>query len=192
MTPRAKRAAESVQASSSSALDALNEDVLRRRAESLAIEEIEQAQEERVGVLLFGLGDEWYGVRIAHVREIYNEYVVTPVPCVPDYILGVINIRGEIVSVTDLRTMIGLAARQEESDIDQEVLPVIVVQDGGVCTALTVDRIGDIIDIASDGVEAPLAVTDKVQSESISGAFYTGGQLVAIVNVSKVLAPVGA
>ena len=191
MTPRAKRVADAVQPVSPS-LDALNEEILRQRAESLAIEEVERAQEERVGVLLFGLGDEWYGVRITNVREIYNEYVVTPVPCVPNYILGVINIRGEIVSVTDLRSMIGLSARQEESDIDQEVLPVIVVEDGGVCTALTVDRIGDIIDIASDGVEAPLAVTDKVQSESISGAFYTGGQLVAIVNVSKVLAPVGA
>jgi purine-binding chemotaxis protein CheW len=172
-------------------MSALNEEVLRRRAESLAIEEAEQAQEERVGVLLFGLGDEWYGVRIAHVREIYNEYVITPVPCVPDYILGVVNIRGEIVSVTDLRSMIGLAGRQTETE-PTEAQPVIVVEDAGFCTALTVDRIGDIIDIAADGVEAPLAVTDKVQSESISGAFYTGGRLVAIVNVAKVLAPVGA
>jgi purine-binding chemotaxis protein CheW len=113
------------------------------------------------------------------------------VPCVPDYILGVVNIRGEIVSVTDLRAMIGLTGGQPEHE-PGEALPVIVVQDAGVCTALTVDRIGDIIDIAADGVEAPLAVTDKVQSESISGAFYTGGRLVAIVNVAKVLAPVGA
>ena len=88
----------------------LDHDILRQRAESLAAEQVETAEESRDDVLLFSLGEEWYGVRIGQVREIYNEYAITPIPCVPDFIVGVINIRGEIVSVTDLSKLMGAGA----------------------------------------------------------------------------------
>jgi purine-binding chemotaxis protein CheW len=167
----------------------LQEAVLRERAQSLALEEQAQVDESQVSVLLFSLGDEWYGVRISEVREIYNEYVVTPVPCVPDFIRGVLNIRGEIVSVTDPRALLGLG--RIEIDEGSEAPPVIIVADGQICTALMVDAIGDIVDIASDAVEPPVAMWDKAQSEYVSGAFYTGERLVALMNLTRVLAPVG-
>jgi purine-binding chemotaxis protein CheW len=168
-------------------LDATQE-VLRRRAESLALEQVEQEDEERTGLLLFSLGEEWYGVRIAEVREIHGEYSITPIPCAPDYIVGVVNIRGEIVSVTDLRVMMGV--RRPEATVGLQQAPVIVVSDSTVCTALVVDAIGDIVDIPEDAVEPPLAVSDRAQADYISGTVYSGGRLVALVNLSRVLAPV--
>jgi len=166
----------------------LTEEILRQRADSLALEQSEQADEQRHGIMLFALGEEWYGIRIASVREIYNEYVVTPIPCVPDYINGVVNIRGEIVSVTDLRAMMGLG-RTEASSADGQ-LPVIVVCDETVCTALVVDAIGDIAEVAVDSIEPPLAVTDRAQADYIAGTFYVAGRLVALVNLTRVLAPI--
>jgi purine-binding chemotaxis protein CheW len=164
------------------------DDILRRRAESLAVEQVEQVQEELTGLLLFSLGEEWYGVRIAEVREIYNEYAITPIPCAPDYIVGVVNIRGEIVSVTDLRVMMGLRAAEARPGAQQA--PVIVVRDATVSTALLVDAIGDIVDVATGTIEPPLALSDRAQADYISGTVYSGGRLVALVNLPRVLTPI--
>jgi purine-binding chemotaxis protein CheW len=167
---------------------AMQDEILRRRAESLAVEQIEQVDEQRVGVLLFALGEEWYGVRVSQVREIHNEYLVTSIPCVPDYIAGVVNIRGEIVSVTDLRMMMGLGVTGETAA--DELAPLIVIADETVCTALMVDGIGDIAEIAADAIEPPLAILDRAQADYISGTFYVAGRLVALVNLPRVLTPV--
>jgi purine-binding chemotaxis protein CheW len=169
----------------------MNADILRQRADSLAVEHSEATEESRESVLLFSLGEEWYGLRIGHVREIYNEYSITPVPCVPSHIAGVINIRGEIVSVTDIKAMMGMGASGAKLEPGEEQAPVIVVAEEPVCTALIVDSIGDIVEIATGSVEAPLSVADKVTPEYVSGEFYTGGRLVALVSTAKVLTPVG-
>jgi purine-binding chemotaxis protein CheW len=166
----------------------MQEEVLQQRAESLALEQAERSDEQRSGILLFALGDEWYGVRIAQEREIYNEYVITPVPCVPDYINGVINIRGEIVSVTDMRAMMGLGRTEGVGAEGQ--LPVIVVCDETVCTALVVDAIGDIAEVSVEAMEPPLAILDRAQADFVAGTFYVAGQLVALVNLTRVLAPI--
>lgn len=167
------------------------EDVLRRRAESLALEQEEASDESRESVLLFSLDEEWYGVRTSRVREIYNEYQVTPIPCVPTYIAGVINIRGEIVSVTDVKSLMGMGASQAQLGAGDDQAPVIVIAEGPVCTALIVDAIGDIVEIAQGSLEPSLALGDKAMPEYVAGAFYTGGRLIALVNTVKVLAPVG-
>ena len=165
-------------------------EILRDRAASLAQEEAQEDHDDRISVLLFSLGDEWYCVRIEDVREIYNEYRVAEIPCVPDFIRGVINIRGEIVSVTDLAVMLALppAVRPESG----EQAPVIVVADERTCTALMVDSIGDIVEVPADSIEPPLSLSEKAQAEFVSGQLYVGGVLVALVNLGKVLAPVGA
>jgi purine-binding chemotaxis protein CheW len=166
----------------------LAEEILRRRADSLAVEQSEHVDEERQGILLFAYGDEWYGVRIAHVREIVNDYVVSNVPCVPEYVLGVINIRGEIVSVTDLRSMMGVGKWEAPGGEAQS--PVIVVCDDTVCTALVVDTIGDIAEIVAEAIEPPLAISDRAQADFVTGTFYVAGRLVALVNLMRVLAPI--
>jgi purine-binding chemotaxis protein CheW len=173
------------------AIQAMGEEELKRRAASLAVEEAEAGDETRESLLLFSLGEEWYGVRTGHVRELYNEYLLTPIPCVPPYIAGVINIRGEIVSVTDLKSLMGMGASEAQLQPGDDQAPVIVVAEGPLCTALIVDAIGDIVEIAAGSVEASLAVGDKITPEYVSGAFYTGGRLIALVNTVKVLTPVG-
>lgn len=172
----------------SSVQNDIRNSILRERADSLALEHADSVDEQLTGMLLFALGEEMYGVRISEVREIYNEYLVTPVPCVPEFIVGVINIRGEIVSVTDLRSIMGLG--HAPAPTGDEQLPVIVVSDSTVCTALLVDSIGDIVEIAADAIEPPLAATDKAQADYISGTIYNGGKLVALVNLPRVLTPI--
>lgn len=163
------------------------EDILRRRADSLAAEQDEQAVEDMLSLLLFELGDETYAVAIESVREIYNEYLVTPVPCIPPFILGVINIRGEIVSVTDVKQLLRLPATVLDADS-----PVIVVENHECTTALVVDVIGDIVDVPSSAVEAPVATLDKSQTAFVSGSVYVGEGLVGLLDLEAVLTPIGA
>jgi purine-binding chemotaxis protein CheW len=166
-------------------LDELSRNILHRRAEALSQQLEEETVEELVGILTFSIDDEWYAVRIEHVREIYNEYDVTAIPTVPPHILGVINIRGEIISVTDLATLLQLR-RDEESES-----PAIVVGGEESVTALLVDAIGDIVDVASDDIEPPLSGIGKAQVEYVEGSVSIGERLVALVNLDAVLEPIG-
>lgn len=165
-------------------------EVLKARADSLSQAQDDEVTVETVGLLLFRLGEEWYAVPIEGVREIYNEYSVTRIPRVPDFILGVINVRGEIVSVTNLGEMMRVPSR---TDLDtSELLPsAIIVATDECVTAIVVDEIGDIVDVPRDSVEPPLSTLDKAQAEFVSGSVYVDNQLVGIVNLEKVLEPIG-
>lgn len=166
------------------------DDVLRRRAESLAQTQGEEATREARSLLLFRLGEEWYAFPVEGVREIYTDYVVTRIPRVPEFILGVVNVRGEIVSVTDLGTMMRVPSRtQHEPD---EMLPsAIIVADESCVTAVVVDEIGDIAEVPFDAVEPALSTLDKTQAEFVAGSIYIEERLIGIVNLGKVLEPIG-
>lgn len=164
------------------------EEVLRKRAESLAQESLSEEATDRLALLLFRIGEEWYSVRVEEVREIYQEYAITPVPCVPDHILGVVNIRGEILSVTDLARMMRLGS------IDMQVAvqpPAIVLQNDECVTAVVVDEIGDIADVPRDAIEPPLSIIDRAQADFISGSVAVQGTMIGLLNVDHVLEPVG-
>lgn len=165
-------------------------EILRRRALSLAQAPEDEVSTESTGLLKFRLGLEWYAVPIAVVREIHNDYTVTRIPRVPDYVLGVINVRGEIVSVTDLGALIRVPSRTT-LDIDAELPSAIVVADEDCVSALVVDEIGDIIDIAREAIEPPLSTLDKAQAEYMSGSVFVDGLLIGVVNIEKILEPIG-
>lgn len=172
----------------SSQLSELALDVLRRRAESLAAEQDEEIADDREAILAFRLGDEWYAVGIEHVREIYNEYIVTRIPCVPSHIRGVINIRGEIISVTDLAAMMGVSHEEESAEGC-----AIVVQNDECATAMVVDAISDIVEVPRGSIEPPLATMDKGQTaDFVTGSVYLDDRLVALINTEKVLEPIGS
>ena len=164
------------------------DEVLRRRAESLAFEGVEDEVDDRMGILLFRLDEEWYAVKVEDVREIYQEYRITSVPCVPAFIRGVVNIRGEIISVTDVAALMHLAS---SGSFDIEA-PAIVIQNSECTTAMVVDEIGDIADVPVDSVEPPLSVIDKVQAEYVAGSVYLGERLIGLVNVDRILQPIDA
>ena len=180
-------AEEQAQARDDVSLRETADEVLRRRAASLAQETVTEEDSAVMGLLLFRLGDEWYSVKVADVREIYQEYTVTPIPCVPEYVLGVVNIRGEIISVTDAAKIMNLGTLSGEV----EVPPAIVVQNEECVSAIVVDEIGDIVDVAVDGVEPPISIMDRGQAEFIAGSVYIDERLVGLVNVDRILSPIG-
>jgi purine-binding chemotaxis protein CheW len=164
------------------------EEVLARRAESLALEAIEEEATDRQAILLFRIGEEWYAVQVGAVREIFQEYEVTTIPCTPEYVLGVTNVRGEILSVTDPARLASLGRIVGE---DGAQPPAVVVTSGGITTALVVDEIGDITEVPNGAIEPPVSIIDRAQAEFIAGSVYIDGTMVGLLNVDRVLEPVG-
>lgn len=160
-------------------------EILERRAESLS--QLPSAEEDGDHMLLltFCVGEEWYGLDVDSVVEIHTDYHVTPLPSVPRHILGVINIRGQITSVTRFASLLDLPGAEGAEE------PVIVVSDGDVETAMQVDSIGDVVEVERGSLEPPLSVIDKKHLEYIEGSVAVGDRLVAVVNLRKVLEPIG-
>lgn len=165
------------------------EEVLGRRAASLAVESVDEEYSDRISLLLFRIGDEWYAVKVADVREIFQEYEITPIPCVPDFVLGVVNVRGEILSVTDPARLMRIGT-VNLGDVEQA--PAIVVKNEDVATAMVVDEIGDIAEVPNDAIEPPVSIIDRGQAEFISGSAFVEGIMVGLISIDRVLEPVGA
>lgn len=169
----------------SSKLQETMEEVLRRRAQSLAQESVEETAEDVTLLLLFRVDAEWYAVDLAEVREILQHYVVMELPCVPDFVQGVINVRGEILSVCDSARLMRLGQSSEAPD-----RPAIVLSNGDVATALVVDEIGDIAEVSRDSIEAPVSVIDRAQAEFIVASACVGELMAGLLNTARMLEPV--
>jgi len=166
-----------------------DQQVLDRRAASLALVTTDDEVSEGRSLLLFRIAEEWYAVDAGDVREIFQDYIVMPVPCVPAFILGVVNVRGEILSVTDPATMMGLGSVTGDG---VTIPPAVVIANDRVVTALIVDEIGDIVEVAKGAVEPPVSIIDRAQAEFVAGSVYVNERMVGLLNIARVLEPIGA
>ncbi|BCA79155.1 chemotaxis protein CheW [Desulfuromonas sp. AOP6] len=100
--------------------------------------------------LTFHLGKEDYGIEIRYVTEIIGVQKITDVPDMPDYIKGVINLRGKVIPVMDVRARFKLPARAYD-----DRTCIIVVQYNETAVGLVVDEVSEVANIASDQIEPP-------------------------------------
>ena len=163
------------------------EEVLRDRAASLAREAEQSAEVDLLSLLLFRVADEWYAVPLSDVREIMQDFSITPIPCVPDFIQGVTNVRGEILSVTEAARLMRVSGPAPSA---VAAAPAVVIAAEGVATALIVDEIGDIAEVAEHDVEPPVSAADRIRSEFVSASIEIEGRVVALANTERILAPV--
>ena len=139
-----------------------------------------------VRVLVFRLGGATFGLPVETVREVVDDATPTPVPGAPEAIRGVISLRGEIVSVTDPAVRLGLGPAAGPRAI------LVVIAQGGVSTALAVDSIADIVEVAVADIESPLPLMDRAVADAVCGSFPTPEGPVALLSVAPLLEPVGS
>ena len=132
----------------------------------------------------FQVGRETYGVPITSLHEIVRVPEITAVPDAPDYLEGVINLRGKIVSVMDLRKRFG-----EKQALLKKQNRILVVEHGGRLAGLIVDSASEVLKIPSDAVEPPPAVFQEGGLNCVTGLGKVGGRLVVLLDMSKLLAP---
>ncbi|MGA2856394.1 MAG: chemotaxis protein CheW [Candidatus Sulfotelmatobacter sp.] len=132
----------------------------------------------------FQVGRETYGVPITSLHEIVRVPEITAVPDAPDYLEGVINLRGKIVSVMDLRKRFG----QKQVGLKKQNR-ILVVEHQGRLAGLIVDSASEVLKISADAVEAPPAAFQEGGLNCVTGLGKVAGRLVVLLDMSKLLAP---
>jgi purine-binding chemotaxis protein CheW len=148
----------------------------------------------------FQLNEQTFGVEILQVREINRHLDLSPVPQSPDCIRGLINLRGQIVTILDLNqrvrqqpTQLGPQAHILILKTDQELVGVRERENRSDLTGLSdkvgllVDAIGDVLTVEETEIEAPPANIGDIDGQYIAGVVNIPGQLLALLNLEKVL-----
>jgi purine-binding chemotaxis protein CheW len=132
--------------------------------------------------LTFFLSDEEYGLEILKVREIIGMMPITRVPRTPEYMRGVINLRGKVIPVVDLRVRFALEATEQS-----QRTCIIVVQAGGVEFGVVVDRVSEVANVASDDIEDAPSFGAEVGTEYLLGIAKSGGKVKLLLDIDRVL-----
>jgi purine-binding chemotaxis protein CheW len=133
-------------------------------------------------LLTFYLGEALCGLDIARVEELNRPLEMTPVPQAPPYVLGLVNLRGKIITVLDLGRRIGL-----ESAANSDDTRIIFVQTAAENLGLMVDRVTEVAAVDQSQVSAPPANLKGASSRFFEGVLKTDHGLIGILQLSEVL-----
>ncbi|HEY3296860.1 MAG TPA: chemotaxis protein CheW [bacterium] len=132
--------------------------------------------------LTFELADEEYGLEILKVREIIGSMSTTAVPGMPAYVKGVINLRGKVIPVIDLRLKFGMEGTEQTAETC-----IIVVDVQGNLMGVVVDKVSEVLDIRGEDIEDAPNVGVAVQNDFILGMAKAKGRVKILLEISKVL-----
>ncbi len=136
--------------------------------------------------LAFRLGAESYGIEILKVQEIIGIMAITRVPRTPDFIRGVINLRGKVIPVIDLRLKFGI---REASDSGRTCVIVVRLYQNGspVTTGLIVDEVSEVLDIRQEQIDDSPSFGENVNTDYILGMGKCGAKVVMLLDIDRVL-----
>jgi purine-binding chemotaxis protein CheW len=137
---------------------------------------------DTVELASFYVGEALCGMDILKVQEINKLIEMTRVPQAPEYVLGILNLRGEIVTIIDLGKKLGL----KSTEVNHKTRNIIV-NSNGEHIGLMVEQISDVIQAEWEKVEPPPANIGDVQGKYFTGVFKTADRLIGILDVEKVL-----
>jgi purine-binding chemotaxis protein CheW len=136
--------------------------------------------------LTFVLGEECYAIPILKVKEIIGMMDITTVPRLPDFIKGVINLRGKIIPVIDLRLKFGLPKR-EYDDRTSIIVMELESENGTTTSGIVVDTVREVLDIYSKDIEPPPQCTKDIDQEFLTGLGKVNDKVIMLLNVDKIL-----
>ena len=134
-------------------------------------------------LVVFNLENEEYGVEIGQVREIIKMEEISKIPRAPDYIEGVINLRGQVTTVISLRKKFGLA----EKEVDQYTR-IIVAEVDGIILGITVDAVNEVLKLPIKDIEAtPAIVANDVDTKYLRGVGKLDDRLLILLDIPRIM-----
>lgn len=143
------------------------------------------AAADDVQIVNFTVGDVNYGVPVDQVREVRDVQAVTPVPGAPCYVEGVTNLRGQIITVMDLRRRLSLPKKEGGGE------KIIVIEMGKIAVGVVVDTVTEVSNIAGVDIEKHMQVTTRLD-DYLVGVGKQGEQLIVILDLAKIISDVEA
>ena len=133
-------------------------------------------------LVVFDLDSEAYGVDIGAVREIIRLQEITRVPRTPDFVEGVINLRGKVIPVVDLRKRFMLSVAEQNDDNR-----IVVIDIGGQDIGVVVDAVTEVLRILSESVEPPSSVITTADSDYLMGICKLESRMIILLDLERVL-----
>jgi purine-binding chemotaxis protein CheW len=134
----------------------------------------------------FKLDAEHFGLEILKVQEIIGLMNITAVPRTPDFVRGVINLRGKVIPVVDLRLKFGMPAK-EDTDLTCIMVVQVTMNDSLVTMGVIVDQVSEVMDIAADCVEPPPCFGDAEAHRFLLGMGKFQENVVMLLDVDQIL-----
>ena len=145
------------------------------------MEELENNSNEPVSEwVTFYLEEEKYGVNVMMVREVLKNTEIAPVPGSPYFVLGIINLRGNVVTVVDTRTRFGLTPKEED-----EASRIIVVERGDHVIGMMVDSVAEVMTLRASEIEFAPNVGNDESAKYIEGVSNQEDELLILVSLEK-------
>jgi len=133
-------------------------------------------------IVAFALGSETYGVDISQVRETIPIQKIVPVPRAPDFVEGIINLRGKVIPVLDLRKHFGF--EKKERDDEQKI---VLAESHGESIGVIVDSVYSVLRIPEDSIEPPASVITGDDVGYISGIAKINDSLIVLLDLSQII-----
>ncbi len=138
--------------------------------------------DQTVQVIVFALGDERYGVDISQVKEIIRPTKITRIPNAPEFIEGVVNLRGQITTIINLRTRFGKETKETDSETR-----IIVVEYENAVIGMIVDTVNEVKYLSSKNIdELPSIITSRNDSKFLTGVGKLDDGLLTLMDLDKV------
>lgn len=141
--------------------------------------------EDIMQLIGFEIAEEFFGVDILMVQEILKDITITAIPDSPDFIKGVVNLRGNIIPVIDLKKRLKLSA----STANDDALWILILNIGGRVTGFVVDRVTRVIKIQTKSIKPPpeLMISRGLESDYIRGVCKQDKRILAILDFNRIL-----
>jgi purine-binding chemotaxis protein CheW len=156
-------------------------EIFKSRADNLRLQAEEENSAANISLAVFALNSEYFGINLDIVREFTDIRQVTPIPCTPDRIMGNMNLRGEIVTLVDIRSVLNM------SGAANYLSKAIVIEVANLVTGIVVDEILDIIYLNLSEIAAVPAALHSANREYLWGTALYEGKMMAILNFQKLL-----
>jgi purine-binding chemotaxis protein CheW len=139
-------------------------------------------QGQVIQLVTFVLKGEVYGINVMQVQEVLRVSEIAPVPGAPSCVLGIINLRGNLVTVIDTRARFGMSSK----DID-EASRIIVIESDTQIIGMVVDAVAEVVDLHEDQIDLAPHVVNEESSRYIQGVATQGDNMLIVLNMNRLL-----
>lgn len=141
---------------------------------------------DELHLVTFRIGTEFFGVPISAVQEIVRVPEIAKIPQAPDFVEGVINLRGRVITVVDMRKRLN-QARKVDSEGDARKSRILVVETGGRQVGVIVDEVTEVLKLSLDRVEPAPPMVAGMSNQYINGIGKMNDELLILIDIEKVL-----
>lgn len=165
-----------------SQVSARQQQILQTRARQLAVKPRIESEARKIEIVVFSLGEERFGIEGLHIEEVFALQDITAVPCTPDFVIGITNVRGNVYSVLDLRSFLDAPTGPITQD---SMLIATSREELDVC--LLVDRVEGKRDVLATQIKSIGANLKNIKKELLAGYFIDDKEIITLIDWKSVI-----